>query len=353
MRLSALLALPLAGCSLYFGAGDPLPPEEPLPGDPTDPGDPKDPNDPKDPTPTPTPAPSPATNCGSPEVHVVSIYETSSNHSGVGHARVAIERPGRHVLVLSAYEATSWHITLAHNARVHAVHLIGYEHQTVDLPNVPVTYDQGCGYSYPYNGGGCDTNALFDLVKARANLGLTTFHGCYQASQWTLHPDGTAASNCNTAGGYKVSELIARCGGPHGWEPAAFSTLTPPACTGARFVRYDPKYQAWIGAIQCGAASRYKLYMSRIRNEPFLEIADYAGHGQDHCELVNPAFTIPNEDDITSGGCIGCAVGPLVDIDGVPVFARARFGDPFQRVQARFWSDLTTTFYSCGVGIPQ
>jgi hypothetical protein len=46
------------------------------------------------------------------------------------------------------------------------------------------------------------------------------------------------------------------------------------------------------------------------------------GHGQDHCELVNPAFTIPNE-DITSGGCTSCSVGGVVDVMDVPVFARA------------------------------
>ena len=91
--------------------------------------------------------------------------------------------------------------------------------------------------------------------------------------------------------------------------------------------------------------------MSQSRNDKFLEIADFAGHGQDHCELVNPAFKIPNEDDITSGGCTRCSVGALVDIQNVPVYARANFGQQFQRVTSRFWADLTTTFYSCGVSL--
>jgi TARSH-like protein len=347
MRLFAplvLLALPAAGCSLYFGSDDPLLPEE----SPTDPA-----MDPEIPQPPPLPPPAPATNCGTPEVHVVSIYETSSNHSVAGNASVAIERPGRHILVLSSYEATNWHVTLGANVSIRAVELIGYKTQTVDLANIPVTHDTGCGYSYPYNGGGCDTNALFATVQARTGLGVTTFHGCYQASQWALHADGTAASNCNTSAGYKVDEVIARCGTRSGWEPAPFSTLTPPSCTGPRFVRYDAHYGVWVGAILCGAPNRYKLYMSAARDQTFLEIADYAGHGQDHCELVNPAFTIPNEDDITSGGCADCAVGPLVDVIGVPVYARARFGEPFQRVRSRYWADLTTTYYSCGAAIPQ
>ncbi|HSK05561.1 MAG TPA: hypothetical protein VK932_30145 [Kofleriaceae bacterium] len=348
MRLSALLALalalalPLAGCTLYFGSGDPGGTDDPAPPGPT----------PPDPSPTPSPTEPPPLGCGTPEVHVVGIYETSSNHSTVGEARVAIERPGRHILVLSAYEATRWKIRLGANTRIREVRLLGYEPQTVDLPNVPVTRGPGCGYSYPYNGGGCDTDALLAGVKAHTGRDVTTFHGCYQASQWTLHADGTASSNCNTAAGYEVDELIASCDGPGDWEAHDFPTVTPASCTGPRFVRRHEGYGMWIGAIGCGAPDRYKLYMAATRTEPFLEIADFAGHGQDHCELVNPQFTMPDEDDITSGGCTSCALGELVDIDGVPVYARANFGEPFQRVQARYWADLTTTFYSCGVAIP-
>jgi len=350
MRLLALLALPLAGCSLYFGSDSSLPGEDPSVEPPPDPTRPPE----EEP---PLPPPVPPSNCGSPEVHVLSVYETSSDHAVTGSASVTIERPGQHVLVLSSYEATSWHVTLGANVRISAVQLIGYEAQTVDLPNVPVTHGTGCGYSYPYNGGGCDTNALFAQIEAKAGVGITTFHGCYQASQWTLHADGTAASNCNTAAGYHVSEVIAKCGGGDRWERGEFQTLTPPSssssCTGSRFVRYDAHYEAWVGAILCGAPNRYKLFMSKARNDRFLEIADFAGHGQDHCELVNPAFRIPNEDDITSGGCATCAVGPLVDVTGVPVYARARFGEPFARVRSTYWADLTTMFYSCGIAIPQ
>lgn len=348
MRLPVLLALALAlpgvaGCSLYFGPGegpddwDPKPPPG-GPGSPPQPGDPD----------------KPPMACGAPEVHVVSIYETSSNHSTVGEARVAIERPGSHILVLSAYEATSWKIRLAPDAKLVEVRLLGYEPQTVEAAGVPVTRGQGCGYSYPYNGGGCDTDALLAGVRAHTGEPLTTFHGCYQASQWTLHADGTASSNCNTAAGYEVDELRAECDGGEdkGWEQYDFETLSPAACSGARYVRRDEKYNAWVGAILCGPGNRYKLYMSPTRTEKFLEIADFAGHGQDHCELVNPAFKIPDEDDITSGGCATCAVGDIVDVDGIRVFARAHFGEPFQRVLATDWADLTTTFYSCGVAIP-
>jgi hypothetical protein len=348
MKLTPLLVLSLAGCSLYFDEAD-----GPASG-------------PSGPSPGPSSGPSPhggplPEKCGSPEVHVIGVYETRSDHSHghhpTGEGRVRIDRPGDHVLVLSAYEPTDWKVSLAPGANIEAVTLIGYHPQSVNLTGVPVTRDSGCGYSFPYNGQGCDTDALLELARTHAGADVTTFHGCYHASEWTLHADGTAASNCDTAAGYEVSSVYAKCdgdgdgGGTGDWKPEDFKTFAPASCTGERYVRRDEKYGVWVGAILCGAKS-YKLYMSEDLAAPFLEIADYAGHGQDHCELVNPAFTIPNEDDITSGGCTDCSVGNLIDLQGVPVYARAVYGEPFERVTSRFWADLTTSVYSCGVAIP-
>jgi hypothetical protein len=355
MRLGSLIALSLAGCSLYFdssapergGPPDARHPDGGPPGGGHPGGGPPDggPCDGGAPVPPDTGG-SPPGSCGSPELHVIGVYETGS---ATGDASVAIDRPGNHILVLSAYVATNWHVRLAPGATVRAVELFGYEAQAVDLPGVPITGGSACGYSYPYNGGGCDTNHLLALAEAQASAGLTTFHGCYHASSWTLHADGTATSNCDAASGYQQYELFGTC---RGWEKFEFSTLSTPACTGDRFIRHDDRYGIWVGAILCGSSTSYKLYMSATRDDPFLEIADYAGHGQDHCELVNPAFTLPDEDDIRSGGCTGCALGDLVDPIGVPVYARATFGQPFERVISQYWADLTTTFYSCGVAIP-
>jgi len=356
MRLAALFALTLAGCSLYFGPDTASPGDDPGPGSqgtPLPPGKPLPPvPSPVPPAPPPLPGGTLPPSCGSPEVHVIGVYETSSNHNTVGDAYVGIERPGNHVLVLSAYEPTNWHVFLAAGATVRSVQLLGYYAQTVDLPNVPVTHGAACGYSYPYNGGGCDTNALLALAAAQAGASVTTFHGCYQATSWKLLADGTATSDCNTAAGYQQYQYFGQCRGSGAWERIDFPTLGTPTCTGARYLRYNDRYGVWVGAILCGASTRYKLYMSATPNDPFLEIADFAGYGQDHCELVNPAFKLPNEDDIQSGGCTSCSLGSLVDIDGPPVYARANFGQPFQRVTSRFWADLTTNAYSCGVSIP-
>ena len=74
---------------------------------------------------------------------------------------------------------------------------------------------------------------------------------------------------------------------------------------------------------------RYKIYLSTASTGIFYEVGDYAGNGQDHCGLVNPAFRIPNEDDITSGGCPRCAIDSL-HVFSPPVgsqgWSRATFG---------------------------
>jgi hypothetical protein len=350
MKFSALaLVLASTGCSLYFGGGS-----EPPAGDPVNPGGPEIPGIPGSPG---SPAGVLPARCDAPEVDVIGVYETGSDHA----AGVTIERPGAHRLVLSAYEPTRWQVTLAPGATVESIHLIGYHAQTVSVPGAPgvpvtsETYDgggvPGCGYSYPYNGEGCDTNQLLARVEAKVGA-VSTFHGCYHASQWALRADGTAKSDCDTAAGYQQYDLIRGCGGSGSWEKLAFTTHDPASCTGDRYVRHDEHYGLWVGAILCGDADHYKLYLSDARDQPFLQIADYAGHGQDHCELVNSGFTIPDEDDITSGGCTKCSVADLVDVIGVPVYARAKFGDPFQRVTSVYWADLTTSSYACGVSIP-
>ncbi len=137
-----------------------------------------------------------------------------------------------------------------------------------------------------------------------------------------------------------------------GWARADFQTHAGKRyCTGTRHVLYVPEYKAWVGAEDCGG-NRYKLYMSTRETGTYYEIADYSGHGQDHCELVNPAFKLPTEGDITSGGCTDCAVGQSIDVDGVPIYARTRYGEQFQQVTASPGTELTTGWYACGVSIP-
>lgn len=135
------------------------------------------------------------------------------------------------------------------------------------------------------------------------------------------------------------------------WKAYTFATKKAAPCSGSRYVGYSQKYGVWVGAVLCGSSTTYKLYMSSTETGTYLQIADYAGHGQDQCELVNPTFTLPNEDDITSGTCKNCAIGGVVDVQDEQVYARSRLGELFTSVTSRFWADLTTNSYSCGVSI--
>lgn len=139
------------------------------------------------------------------------------------------------------------------------------------------------------------------------------------------------------------------------WVAYEFQTVgNPPPCSGVRHTRYVPAYDKWVGSIRCGSNPyRYKLYLSDKADGTYYELADYSYHGEDHCELVNPTFTLPVDGDIKSGGCSTCALGSLTDPVGVPVYVRGYYGRPFEfRASASDWGDLSTDWYECGVSIP-
>lgn len=101
------------------------------------------------------------------------------------------------------------------------------------------------------------------------------------------------------------------------------------ACAGDQFVSYHAGAELWVGLVTCPGTEFVRLYLSELPDGPFFQALDLAGHGQDHCQLLDPAFTIPVEDDITSGGCAGCTTSMNLPVEGVPGFARAFFNEPF------------------------
>jgi hypothetical protein len=172
--------------------------------------------------------------CGEAEVHVIGVYETHSESTrGAGNALVNIARPGLHSLVLSSYEATNWQIQLGAGVRIKSIHLVGYHAQTVMPPHEGITIttdtlDQtksgACGYSWPYNGEGCNTNQLLAIARHRTGSEVASFHGCYEASKWMLDPDANASGNCNVGAGYHVNEMKTACMGK---TPIPFSPPAP------------------------------------------------------------------------------------------------------------------------------
>lgn len=217
-----LLPLPFAACVITPWPDEPAP--DPRPGAGTDDvGGPETPDaGTSDGGGAPDGGGPPAT-CGAVELHVIGVYEPAS-HGFQQHvmqdATVRVERPGHHALVLSAYEAVTWHVSVGPGVVLDRVIATGYYPPVVVgvAATTPVTLasaEEGapfaCGYSWPYNGEGCDTNQLLALATTTTGLPLSSFHGCYQADDWTLRADRSAASSCNTAAGYQQDDLLGAC----------------------------------------------------------------------------------------------------------------------------------------------
>ena len=156
--------------------------------------------------------------CGEIETHVFGIYRAPG-----GKATVHVERPGHHALVVSAHDATHWTITTAPGATVDGVYAVGIHEQTVTAPaGTKIATDsrdeggpQACGYSYPYDGEGCDTEQLLNLTGVITKHGATSFHGCEVASTFRIAEDLGVASNCDVPLQEYVSCLGPdSCGGP-------------------------------------------------------------------------------------------------------------------------------------------
>lgn len=149
----------------------------------------------------------------------------------------------------------------------------------------------------------------------------------------------------------EVDESLSDCGAT---DPSLSYGSCAAPCAGAEHILYNATYDKWIKIVLC-TPSRYDLFMGEAESGPFYKIGDTAGHGQDHCELVNPAFTLSHEDGVNSGSCPTCAVqhaGSVQDIPslwGTQVYYRAVFGEPFTFAQALNPAIHTSCWYECGV----
>lgn len=126
-----------------------------------------------------------------PELHVFGVYEAQAGSA----ITVSIDRAGVPLtIVLSSYESVTWTLDLAPGVIVDEVMLNGYEPQSVQGHGAaPVSdrsgagrYVTACGYHWPGNGGGCETQQLVSGVEALTGLELTTFTGCYAGTTFSL-----------------------------------------------------------------------------------------------------------------------------------------------------------------------
>lgn len=146
--------------------------------------------------------------------------------------------------------------------------------------------------------------------------------------------------------------------GGFGWQAQPFALYPDEqACLGDQWVRYEAGLGLWVGLTAC-SSDEARVYLSASPEGPFYAAADSAGHGQDHCELVNADFTLTDEDDITSGGCTDCSTGPNLPLEGLPVYVRPFLGQPFEFVaEAPFWTYQASRLrcgveFTCGAAPP-
>ncbi len=137
--------------------------------------------------------------CGEVETHVFGVYATPK-----GSATIFIARPGKHAIVLSAYESTHWTVTAGPGVELEHVYAVGYHKQTVDVPDgvdlMSDSFDGDGIYACGYTDGtanGCDSKQLLELASKRVHHEPTTFHGCYNASNWSVAEDMAATSDCS------------------------------------------------------------------------------------------------------------------------------------------------------------
>lgn len=148
-----------------------------------------------------------------PEIHVIGLYDggssgEQSNDTGVfipGTTVVNVEgtASGNVSLVLSSYERTNWLLTGAGVASLTSVVVNGYgTSEALGIDGAKVinrsgmgNYLAACGYSLPYNGGGCDTGKLISGVEGYFGQSISSFTGVYSTSPVL----GTVTSLANPA----------------------------------------------------------------------------------------------------------------------------------------------------------
>jgi hypothetical protein len=120
------------------------------------------------------------------------------------------------------------------------------------------------------------------------------------------------------------------------------------SCNGKQLVQFNSRYKVYVGLTFCNERDVFRAYMSPSRNGTFLPITDTAGYGQDHCELVNKNFELPNADDVKSGKCASCSTSRNLFLENVDTWSRSNIGTPFKLVHSGKWTNQTSRL-QCGV----
>lgn len=148
--------------------------------------------------------------CSDVEVHVIGVSD------GGDSSTVILQRPGKHILVLSSYESTTWNVEVKPGATLERVYAVGHHPQRVKT-NVTTkvmtesAMEGGAGAT-GYQLGDKSTEALLKLASIRVDRHATSFHGCFAASHWTIGENMAVSSDCGT-GTYTQYDGVLDCDG--------------------------------------------------------------------------------------------------------------------------------------------
>jgi hypothetical protein len=157
--------------------------------------------------------------CGVVEVHVIGQWDdVDVVGTDDGSSTVVLERPGHHILVLSAYKSVNWIVQAENGAVLDGVYATGYEPQHVRANvqtkiNTESVMQDGAGawgHEYPSS----QANALLKLSSIRVARHATSFHGCYASKKWVIGEDMAVTSDCGTAtSSYETYDAVIDCDG--------------------------------------------------------------------------------------------------------------------------------------------
>lgn len=136
----------------------------------------------------------------SPELLIIGVYETRSDHSGGYHpqgtATVHVVNQGATplTLVLSSYEPTLWNLNVDAGVNISQIILNGYHTQNISGASGTTVvnksglgnYFAACAFQWPSDTGGCNTPGLVASAQNLTGLTLTSFTGAYRATDFTV-----------------------------------------------------------------------------------------------------------------------------------------------------------------------
>ncbi|GBC59640.1 hypothetical protein DENIS_0579 [Desulfonema ishimotonii] len=141
---------------------------------------------------------------GNPEVHIISVSQTefnlNENHPRRdAYVRVTRKQGNPMILVLSSGQPLTWHIEKDPGVNIQKIILNGqYAHEIQGADGIEILNHSGDDFIVPgqsaHEWNAPRTNLLIEDVEKITGVPLTSFNGCYQASQFIIRDRGDNGS---------------------------------------------------------------------------------------------------------------------------------------------------------------